>query len=132
MKKKINIVCIVSAFVSLAFFIVCLVGLCRSIKYAQYTHFVHNPAAYENIASYSGMRDIIMYSILGALSLLVTTGIGYVLYGLNRTDLSELTKGTLQSYREKKAARQESKRQKKIDQAKQTLAELEAKHKDDE
>lgn len=71
----------------------------------------------------------IIECVLCALAFLVSV---FAVFCISRADISELTKSSVQAYRDRKAARQEAKRQKKIQQAKDTIAELEDKEKDGE
>ncbi len=133
MKKKVlNIIMSVLCVFSIIIFAFSTWGLAKSIKFSNYTHFVQDTYNYKNIAIYSGSQDIIIFSILVVLSVLIASGLILLLLYFNRADISELTKSSVQAYRDRKAARQEAKRQKKIQQAKDTIAELEDKEKDGE
>lgn len=133
MKKKVlNIIMSVLCVSSIIVFAFSTWGLAKSIKFSHYTHFVQDTYNYKNIAIYSGSQDIIIFSILVVLSVLIASGLTLLLLYFNRADISELTKSSVQAYRDRKAARQEAKRQKKIQQAKDTIAELEDKEKDGE
>ena len=75
---------------------------------------------------------LIINIILFVFSFLLCIIQAIIINFLIRADISELTKSSVQAYRAKKAERAEVKRQKKIQQAQKTLAELEDKEKDGE
>lgn len=74
-------------------------------------------------------KYILLSIFLLLLSCLLLIGTIVFFFFINRADLSELTKSTLQARRERKAARLEAEKQRKIEEAKKTLAELDDKEK---
>jgi len=73
----------------------------------------------EGLASQAIKSIFLLLCLLGIMALNIT-----MLFFINRADLSELMKSTLQARRERKAARLEAEKQRKIEKAKKTLAEL--------
>ena len=132
MKKKFFCILLsVALLLSVAVTVLCLVSLISEIQKQEWLLFDLQwlkPISYKSEFSYSLAVNIVAFIF----SFLLCITLSFLIIYFNRADISELTKSSVQAYRDRKAARQEAKRQKKIQQAKDTIAELEDKEKDGE
>ncbi len=132
MKKKFFCILLSGALLlSVAVTILCLVSLISEIQKQEWLLFDLQwlkPISYKSEFSYSLAVNIVAFIF----SFFLCGALSFLIIYFNRADISELTKSSVQAYRDRKAARQEAKRQKKIQQAKDTIAELEDKEKDGE
>lgn len=130
MKKKFFCILLSGALLlSVAVTILCLVSLISEIQKQEWLLFDLQwlkPISYKSEFSYSLAVNIVAFIF----SFFLCGALSFLIIYFNRADISELTKSSVQAYRDRKAARQEAKRQKKIQQAKDTIAELEDKEKD--
>lgn len=132
MKKKFFCILLsVALLLSVAVTVLCLVSLISEIQKQEWLLFDLQwlkPISYKSEFSYSLAVNIVAFIF----SFLLCITLSFLIIYFNRADISKLTKSSVQVYRDRKAARQEAKRQKKIQQAKDTIAELEDKEKDGE
>lgn len=132
MKKKFFCILLsATLLLSVVVTILCLVSLISEIQKQEWLLFDLQwlkPISYKSEFSYSLAVNIFAFIF----SFLLCIALSFLIVYFNRADISELTKSSVQAYRDRKAARQEAKRKKKIQQAKDTIAELEGQEKDRE
>ena len=132
MKKKFFCILLsVALLLSVAVTILCLVSLISEIQKQEWLLFDLQwlkPISYKSEFSYSLAVNIVAFIF----SFFLCGALSFLIIYFERAARSELTKSSIQASRDRKAARQEAKRQKKIQQAKDTIAELEDKEKDGE
>lgn len=132
MKKKFFFILLsATLLLSVVVTILCLVSLISEIQKQEWLLFDLQwlkPISYKSEFSYSLAVNIFAFIF----SFLLCIALSFLIVYFNRADISELTKSSVQAYRDRKAARQEAKRKKKIQQAKDTIAELEGQEKDRE
>ena len=124
MKKKFFCILLsATLLLSVVVTILCLVSLISEIQKQEWLLFDLQwlkPISYKSEFSYSLAVNIFAFIF----SFLLCIALSFLIVYFNRADISELTKSSVQAYRDRKAARQEAKRKKKIQQAKDTIAEL--------
>jgi len=122
MKKKVCIVLCILATLAMVAIVLISKELNSDIKFHKILK------QYDDVTDY-GVSEIISDAIILFIQIAFLISSFITIFFINRADLSELTKSTLQARRERKAARLEAEKQRKIEEAKKTLAELDDKEK---